>query len=827
MCGIVMMGCKYPGARDVDTFENLLFADTFRGPHSTGVHSLFQLADKGPIITETQKKMMDGPEFIASEFWPMVSEKRVPGTTANTVWVKRPFCMIGHNRWATKGGINDANAHPFTHGHITLVHNGTLRNQALLPDHQKFEVDSENVAYAMSIWGAEKTIQNLNGAFTLVWHDANEQTVNIIRNSERPFHLARTAAGDWFGASEEAMLKWILMRQKTPVTIAESFECEVGVQYIFDVSTGKFLPKENVKHTLPTFRAYSVFQGSTTSRSSGWEDDEYDAWWNDRSAYHRAPLAANQGPEKASEALTLATAADNRRMNQLLWDYGVTQRIGEKIKVTATDFEQYPKGSQFGKMEGYLDTKEYAGFRCHGVAKGDYQQFSEYVGVIVQAVVEDGTLYVTVSKPKRLKDGEVVPTTKDYGVGETFKFRVESVDRARYCWTGRAEGGVEVYGDLGNLAMDIGDEWTGKSSVKLDGRHRMSNLKLANPNLKVKEGDTLQFRVTSVNLGLSTFEGIATCGKKVSGTTPPEVFLNIGEVWEGDVKIIYLSGDCRVSDIRKMKTEKTLDDLLQEVIDEVPAEEDEVVRTTATGERFTAKKWKDSQVSDCCACCSPISFDDIEKAVIMSGYTFCQECADEEPPFSITKPTPPLAKRDDYFVCTECQQRKHNANRINDKATVCNTCEGRRSRLNRQVLSLPKPKGEDTAIGKTIEFTITQLAMGPAFWGKTRTGLAVSGVIDKEMVAGVGEIWVGRISSRYVDDSYRLVDVRKRVAGDVIRNIRPTKTLSNGMTINKDLWDAKMCKCKMCNSQIPWDKADLVTLVGGVPVCDDCVQLVV
>lgn len=826
MCGIVLMGCKYPGSRDVDTFENLLFADTFRGPHSTGVHSLFQLVDKGPIITETQKKMMDGPEFIASEFWPMVSEKRVPGTTANSVFIKRPFCMIGHNRWATKGGINDANAHPFTHGHITLVHNGTLRNQSLLPDHQKFEVDSENVAYAMSVWGVDKTIQNLNGAFTLVWHDANEQTVNIIRNSERPFHLARTAAGDWFGASEEAMLKWILLRQKTPVTISESFECEIGVQYIFDVSTGKFLPKENRKHELPTFRSYSVFQGFTSTRSSGWEDDDYDTWWNERTAHHSRTPAPSKGEEKASEALTLATVADNRRMNQLLWDYGVTQRIGEKIKFSATDFQQYPKNSKYGVMEGYLDTKEYVGTRCHGVLQSDYQQFGDYMGIIVQAVVEEGTMYVTISKPQRMKEGEAVPSTKDFNVGEIFQFTIASVDRARYCWTGVAEGGVEVYGDLGNLSLQIGDTWEGRSSVKLDGRHRMTGLILVNRQAvgSLVEGSNVQFRVTNINLGLSTFEGITACNKKISGTTPPEVFLNIGEYWAGEVKFVYLDGTCRVSNISKMKAEKSIDALLQEVIDEIPAEDDEVVRTTATGERFTAKKWKDSQVSDCCACCSPISFDDIEKAVIMSGYTFCKECADDEPPFDTVKP---VTKNNDYFECTECKQRKHNANRKNDKTQICNTCEGRRSRLNRQVLSLPKPKVEDTAIGKTVEFTITQLAMGPAFWGKTRTGIAVSGVIAKEAVAGVGEIWIGRIASKYVDDSFRLVDVHKREASDVVRNIKPIKTLANGMTVNKDLWEAKMSKCKMCNSQISWDKADLVTLVGGVPVCDDCVQLVV
>lgn len=380
------MGTKYPGLRDIEIFEELLFADTFRGPHSTGVCSLFFKQSETKILRAIRKDAIPGPEFIKSHLWDAVSKISAPGLTKNSTIITRPYTMFGHNRWATKGAVNTKNAHPFLHDHITLAHNGTLTNQSLLPNHKDFEVDSENIAYAISKEGIETTITKLDGAYTLIWHDANLGTVNILRNTERPFHLVETTSGDWFGASEEAMLMWILKRQKIPVGIKRHFECEPGVQYVFDVSTGRCSFKEEVKHELPKFVRRYTYVGQN------WSDDDYDYtnWWATRREAIANPPAVI--PQSNPQESNVRSFLDRETLqNNMLKAAGLNLKVGDRLSFIVNDWSEYSSSvstlkdeERLGKITGYASPcEDFVEVESNGIRKVNFTQYGKMSGKIL------------------------------------------------------------------------------------------------------------------------------------------------------------------------------------------------------------------------------------------------------------------------------------------------------------------------------------------------------------------------------------------------------------------------------------------------------------
>jgi predicted glutamine amidotransferase len=206
MCGLVgFVGSHtsnpYPAKRG-DWFEQALFADTFRGPDSTGV---FTVSEKGQVYSA--KKAMWAPDFISTRAY-----RSIKGTFADAQMI------IGHNRKATQGKVNQSNAHPFTVGHITLVHNGSLSaswRTDLSVTNKGFEVDSQAIAYALSIAPAEEVIPKIRGAFALIWWDDKAKTLNIVRNDERPLYIAypKDRREEYFMlASEGEMITWLAER---------------------------------------------------------------------------------------------------------------------------------------------------------------------------------------------------------------------------------------------------------------------------------------------------------------------------------------------------------------------------------------------------------------------------------------------------------------------------------------------------------------------------------------------------------------------------------------------------------------------------------------
>lgn len=230
MCGIVAV-IGDMGKTERSVLNQLIYADTFRGEDSTGIINI-----KFDGSQRSYKKAVDGPTFLELK----QAQSSMFGLGA-----------IAHNRWATKGKVNSANAHPFTHGDYTGVHNGTLRKQYLLPDSKDFDVDSENIYHSFAKIGVDDTISKLDGAYALVWYNEKEETVSFVRNTERPLAFCLTKdKKHLYMASEAKMLEWILHRNKVDHQAIQ--ECTPHTLYSVDVpASQKAIETIRMKKTTP------------------------------------------------------------------------------------------------------------------------------------------------------------------------------------------------------------------------------------------------------------------------------------------------------------------------------------------------------------------------------------------------------------------------------------------------------------------------------------------------------------------------------------------------------------------------------------------------
>lgn len=180
MCGLVGIAGWMTG-REETTMKKLLHLDSLRGMDSTGMASIRM----GGVKVELAK--------TASHHFNLFDKKQFQeALNGNTSQV-----FIGHNRAATSGAIKDVNAHPFTIGHITGAHNGTLEDsdKKMLEEWvgEKFNVDSEALFAAIAKFGVKEVIPKLKkgrdtyrGAWSLTWWDSNDKTLNFVRNEHRP-----------------------------------------------------------------------------------------------------------------------------------------------------------------------------------------------------------------------------------------------------------------------------------------------------------------------------------------------------------------------------------------------------------------------------------------------------------------------------------------------------------------------------------------------------------------------------------------------------------------------------------------------------------------
>lgn len=198
MCGLVgMIGTLE--RKHTDLMPDLLMVCQLRGRDSTGVIRVDHNDNSDWL------KQVGTPDFLTND--PVYRQRIGNGLSK---------ALIGHCRHKTVGDANRDNAHPFQHGHITGVHNGTLRQWKTNKDAQGFDVDSDWLFYDLSQNGEEETFSKLShdSAYCCIWHNEENDTINFLRNNKRPLWF--TWSDDkkiMFWASEIWMLG-VISREK-------------------------------------------------------------------------------------------------------------------------------------------------------------------------------------------------------------------------------------------------------------------------------------------------------------------------------------------------------------------------------------------------------------------------------------------------------------------------------------------------------------------------------------------------------------------------------------------------------------------------------------
>lgn len=223
MCGIVGAAGSLTFETD-KMFKNLLIVDSLRGLDSTGIAAINRDEEIRVV------KAVGNPFDLMN----LKSFDQALG--------KMNRAIIGHNRFATQGVVNRRNAHPFEFEHIVGVHNGTLQSKHKLLDANQFTVDSENLYHHMNEKGLESLLEVIEGAWSLVWWDRRDSTLNFLRNKERPMWIVPNKKGDvilW--ASEPWMLDAAI--QRSPMDFEEPVSTKVDQHYSFHIDDKAVLNK--------------------------------------------------------------------------------------------------------------------------------------------------------------------------------------------------------------------------------------------------------------------------------------------------------------------------------------------------------------------------------------------------------------------------------------------------------------------------------------------------------------------------------------------------------------------------------------------------------
>ena len=376
MCGIVGF-INYDSTVDVARRKWLaqaLHVDQLRGKDSTGLAIL----PKPPVhVGAAIPAIKVYKRAVNATDWLQLTQAEKLIDEASTARL-----AIGHNRAATQGNSSDDNnAHPFRTDHITMVHNGTLLTRNGLKHYH--QVDSASICMQLADTDPSKYVDllsALNGAFTLVWHNATTDTVYMARNEDRPLILGRAWNNQTlFYASEQWMITGVMPRiSNTALDITKD-------KYYDTLSLPEYelwsfpLDQDEAKHTVEKFSKFvppyappkqtpvpNSYNGYNNAMGgyAGYEDDEI---WD------------NYVPAKDNKKATDLKAVPNQ----------CPYALGDTLYADCWSWEPVKEGAKRGTISGISVDYRNVGFAVSNVTadkqnklKKELEEWQDYLDAL-------------------------------------------------------------------------------------------------------------------------------------------------------------------------------------------------------------------------------------------------------------------------------------------------------------------------------------------------------------------------------------------------------------------------------------------------------------
>lgn len=174
-------------------FQHLLLYNGSRGLDSTGAASIKRSETNGKPDIVLVKELGSIYELLSIA---RKGEKSFSDVTAGT-----QRALLGHCRAKTIGPQARRNAHPFKFDNIIGTHNGTLSHSthSKLAGYTKYDTDSQALYAEINDKGIAEVVRMLRrspsintshpDAYALVWYNVEENSINFLRNKERPLWL--------------------------------------------------------------------------------------------------------------------------------------------------------------------------------------------------------------------------------------------------------------------------------------------------------------------------------------------------------------------------------------------------------------------------------------------------------------------------------------------------------------------------------------------------------------------------------------------------------------------------------------------------------------